>query len=176
MLLAANDPIIVLTEPFDLSTWQDTVNETSVTPWLWKNSGEYQWHLGTSDWNTTVGDLNGYADDAYGWNFSADSPSVVATSALHGATIMSKVLALLQHEGTPQNVRVRIMHVIGPGDEVAAYIVQQKNLDANIVAVSDSSTATVFTREDIELLGDNEILYLDVQPDHDWLLERHHCR
>jgi hypothetical protein len=167
VLLAANDPVIVFTEPLNFTTWPTTVNEDTVRPWLWENPEEYHWDLSDQDWNLTDGDGNGFRDDAYGWSFNPvpgfanGTPSMIAApgQGAHGATIVSKVLLVLQQAAMNDNVRVRIMHVIGPGDQVAAYIVQQKNSDANIVAVSDSSNATVFTRADIELLGENDILY-----------------
>ena len=76
-VLLDGEPVIVLTESFNLSTWPNTVNEDTVRPWLWKNTHvgpggqqEYLWDLADGDWNTADADGNGYADDAYGWNFT----------------------------------------------------------------------------------------------------------
>ena len=43
LLTATGDPVIVLTEPFDLVTWANgapPVDEEHVLPWLWKNPGQ----------------------------------------------------------------------------------------------------------------------------------------
>lgn len=91
--LLDGDPVIVMTEPFDLTTWPETVNETTIHPWLWKNPLEYEWDLSDGDWNSIDGDENGYPDDAYGWNFFANNPNILATSAPHGPPSLTRCCA-----------------------------------------------------------------------------------
>jgi hypothetical protein len=76
-VLLDGDPVIVLTEAFSLTEFPD-VNSTTVRPWLWENVQERLWNLDQGDWNEEDGDGNGngYPDDAYGWNFSANSPNI----------------------------------------------------------------------------------------------------
>jgi hypothetical protein len=161
MLLDGNDPVIVLTEPFSLTTFPNVTSQT-VSPRLWKNPQEFHWDLDLGDWNTTDGDGNGYADDAYGWNFrdgKGGTPNIVRNGPVggHGAAIVGKVLEALNAAGS-QGDRVRLMHVVGTGAQIAQYVVGEKDKGVNVVAVSHSTPGGFFRRADAQLLGDHGIL------------------
>jgi hypothetical protein len=161
VLLDSHDPIIVLTEAFSLTTFSNVTSQT-VQPRLWKNPGEFPWDLDLGNWNTTDGDGNGLPDDAYGWNFrdGADgSPNIIRNGPAggHGAAIMGKVLGALDAAG-PHGDRVRVMHVIGSGAQIAQYVIAEKTNGANVVAVSHSTPGGFFLRADAEALRDAGIL------------------
>jgi Ca2+-binding RTX toxin-like protein len=167
-------PVIVLTEAFSLVEFA-SVNIDTVRPWLWENPGEFQWNLSQGNWNTTDGDENGRADDAYGWNFSSTSPNIINNNTGlggggHGAAIMGSVLHALTTAGTPSTVGVRIMHVIGTGAQIAQYVIAEKQAGVNIVAVSSSTgEGSNFSRTDAIALRDAEIL-LFVGSDNNFLV------
>ena len=160
-LLDGNDPVIVLTEAFSLTTFSNVTSQT-VQPRLWKNANEFLWDLELGNWNTTDGDGNGFPDDAYGWNFrdgKGGSPNIIRNGPTggHGAAVVGKVLDLLAAAGADGD-RVRIMHVIGSGAQIAQYVVGEKTKGANVVAVSHSTPGGFFRRADAETLRDAGIL------------------
>src|SRR5688572_23576394 len=125
-VLLVGDPVVVLTEPFSLTTFSNITSQT-VQPRLWNNPQEFPWDLDLGNWNMTDGDGNGYPDDAYGWNFRdgpGGSPNIIRNGPAggHGAAIMGKVLHALDTAGSHGD-RVRIMHVIGSGAQTAQYLV-----------------------------------------------------
>ena len=160
-VLLDGDPVIVLTEVLSLTTFENVTAQT-VRPRLWENPGEFLWDLGIGNWNTTDGDGNTYPDDAYGWNFILQpppgSPNFIDPGGGHGAAVMGKVLNALNTAG-PQGDRVRIMHVIGSGSQIAQYVVAEKAQGANVVAVARSSPGGAgFLRADAETLRNAGIL------------------
>src|SRR4051812_2729355 len=72
--LSSNDPVIVLLEP------PNAEQVTLLGQHLWTNPDEYhydpKYDPGVANpppsppWDSNDGDGNGYADDAYGWDFS----------------------------------------------------------------------------------------------------------
>jgi hypothetical protein len=160
-LLADDDPVIVLTEAFSLTSFPNVTSQT-VRPRLWSNPHEFPWNLALGNWNTTDGDGNGFPDDAYGWNFRdgvAGSPNVVRNGSVggHGAATVGKVLHVLAAAGEHGD-RVRIMHVIGSGAEITQYVMGEKAKGVNVVAVSHSTPGGFFQRADAEILRDRGIL------------------
>jgi hypothetical protein len=162
----------VLTEAFAL-TLNSSVTATTVPPWLWHNTGdatnpndtgEFLWTLGSTNWGTVDGnDHNTLPGDAYGWNFSTNSPNIIAGAtdpgAGHGAGVVGAALAALNAAGSDAD-RVRFMVVIGTGTQVTDYVTEKKEHDhVNIIAVSNSTTSGAqFSRANALALRGNGIL------------------
>lgn len=102
--LLTGDPVVVFTEPVSLNTITNgdvPVTSATVRPRLWDASDEFDWEI--EDHAQVPGpwmylgdeDGNGYAGDAYGWNFFSGSPNIIDNSNGHGAYIMQAALSAL---------------------------------------------------------------------------------
>jgi hypothetical protein len=174
VLLDASDPVLVLVEPVQDYRVDD------VLPYLWTSTVEFPFdpHVNGQPGPDGVDrDGNGYPDDAYGWNFTANSPiwAVPNTADGHGTIVTAAALNVLNE--APQTLRehVKVMYVIGGGgisagssgpSQALQYILNRKSSGAaNVVAVASAFAAgSNFTnRAGAELLSNAGIMLIGGQ-------------
>jgi len=166
-------PVLVLCEPiqeyFDITTIDD------VEPYLWRSEEEVNWDL--YDFNQSPPpwqgledeDENGYAGDAYGFNFISNKPNFIlgdgSAEAGHGRNVtLGAVNTLVAAEGLeiPDVVNVRIMYVVtqnfNAGSAALDYILDRQASGVNIVAIGAPPAFTNY--EGASLLADAGIMLI----------------
>ena len=173
VLLDANDPVLILVEP--IQHYADILTIDAVAPYLWHSPVETLFdprlfQQNPPPWDGVDRDGNGYPDDAYGWNFSQNSPNFAlgAGSDGHGTIVTYSALNVLNAAGS-QASRVKIMYVIGGGLTYGSnglnYILNQKAAGANIVAIG--TLPAVADRAGAQALADAGIMLIGGQSNGD---------
>jgi hypothetical protein len=147
LLLHADDPVLVLTETIKHTPEFPTISD--VEPFLWHSDppvevlwDPYAWNENPPPWHELEDeDGNGYAGDAYGWNFTSNSPNFINDVWHHGRDVTLAAVNVFAPLPEELSEHVKIMYVIGDdvlqgGSDGIDYILNKKlNQGVNIVAV-----------------------------------------
>lgn len=175
--LLAGEPVLVLVEQVLRIQNPDTV--ARVEPWVLNTTAEVEWNLsqyaaspppwqGPSD-----ADGNGYAGDAYGWNFLTNSPNFLTDiddqmgHNGHGRAVTESAVGVFDYAEKEEIIAlgdVKIMYVVTNsftnGSAALNYILDKKqNRGVNIVAVgtlphrTDRAGALALANAGIMLIG-----------------------
>jgi Ca2+-binding RTX toxin-like protein len=157
-VLLDGHPVLVIVQP--VQEYFDITTIDAVSPYLWRSAEEENWDPHDFDqtpppWQGLEDEEgNGYAGDAYGWNFNSSTPNFIlgddTDAAEHGRFVTLGAVDILDDaKELLDEVKVRIMYVIGGGgitvnsSDVPSlalnYILKRKQLfDVNIVAVASA--------------------------------------
>lgn len=121
--LLAGEPVLVLVEQVLHNQTHNTIG--LVEPWVLNTTAEVEWNLGQFAQNPppwqglTDADGNGYAGDAYGWNFTNNTPSFITgiedDDSQHGRVVTESAVDVFDYAEAEA--------VIGQGDVKVMYVV-----------------------------------------------------